>query len=127
MKRVVFDSNVLVSAFWTESGKAARVLRMFIEGKLLLIYSQDILTEYKTVLSRPKLQFKRVRIGELVNHIRKNGVNVNPPFSDIAFVDESDRKFYDAAKTYNAILITGNLKHYPNEPFIMTVSDFLED
>ena len=30
----------------------------------------------------------------------------------------------DTAQTAAAILITGNMKHYPNEPFIMTPADY---
>jgi predicted nucleic acid-binding protein len=40
--------------------------------------------------------------------------------------DETDRKFYDTAKSSSATLITGNMKHYPAEPFIMTPADFIE-
>jgi hypothetical protein len=39
--------------------------------------------------------------------------------------DESDRKFFDAAKTCGAVLITGNKKHYPPEPFILSPAEFL--
>jgi predicted nucleic acid-binding protein len=38
--------------------------------------------------------------------------------------DEDDRIFYDTAKEGDAILITGNFRHYPNEPFIMKPSAF---
>jgi predicted nucleic acid-binding protein len=40
--------------------------------------------------------------------------------------DEKDRIFYDTAKQRNAILITGNIKHFPEEDFIMSPKDFLE-
>ena len=40
--------------------------------------------------------------------------------------DESDRIFYDTAKESKSILISGNLKHFPNEEFIMLPADFLE-
>ena len=40
--------------------------------------------------------------------------------------DETDRIFYDTAKASGAILITGNLKHFPSEPFIMKSAEFLE-
>jgi predicted nucleic acid-binding protein len=40
--------------------------------------------------------------------------------------DEDDRVFYDAAKTADAYLITGNSKHYPKESFILTPSEFLK-
>jgi len=39
--------------------------------------------------------------------------------------DETDRVFYDTAKASGAILITGNIRHYPAMPFIMTPADFL--
>jgi putative PIN family toxin of toxin-antitoxin system len=125
MTRVVLDTNFLISAFWTTDGNAARILKMFIHDKLQLIYSYEILAEYKVVLNRPKFHFERVKIGELVNKIRNSGVLADPKTSDIAFADESDRKFYDLAKTHGAELITGNLKHYPKEPFIKTPSEFI--
>jgi hypothetical protein len=40
--------------------------------------------------------------------------------------DESDRKFYEIAKAAGAILITGNTKHYPDEPFIVTPTVFVQ-
>jgi hypothetical protein len=35
-------------------------------------------------------------------------------------------KFYDIAKAADAILITGNIKHYPDEPFILTPAAFIQ-
>ncbi len=32
----------------------------------------------------------------------------------------------EVAKFCGAVLVTGNIKHFPQKPFIMTVSDFLE-
>jgi putative PIN family toxin of toxin-antitoxin system len=127
MIRAVLDTNILVSAFWSKDGNAARILRLFFDSKLLLIYSREILNEYKVVLGRPVFQFSRAKIGEIVNQIHKYGVCVEPPESNVAFTDESDRKFYDAAKTYRAVLVTGNQKHYPNSPFIKTAADFLTE
>jgi hypothetical protein len=39
---------------------------------------------------------------------------------------QTDRKFYDVAKATDAILITGNTKHYPNEPFVLTPAAFVQ-
>jgi len=44
----------------------------------------------------------------------------------IRMLDEDDRKFYDVAKSAEAFLITGNIRHYPKEPFIVSPSGFLE-
>lgn len=45
---------------------------------------------------------------------------------DAPFVDEADRKFYEAAKYCGAVFLTGNLKHFPNDDMVMSVSGFLE-
>ncbi len=42
-----------------------------------------------------------------------------------AFIDEADKKFYEVARYCNATLITGNLKHFPKAPNIMSAADFL--
>ena len=57
--------------------------------------------------------------------IIKNGISVIPEtFSNILFIDESDKKFFEVTKFCNADLITGNVKHYPDDSCIITVADF---
>jgi len=50
---------------------------------------------------------------------------IEPFVSTVFMTDETDRTFYDTAKASDSILITGNIKHYPTEPFIMTPTEFL--
>jgi hypothetical protein len=45
--------------------------------------------------------------------------------STFSMADETDRIFYDTAKKSNSILVTGNMKHFPIEPFIKNPHDFL--
>ena len=52
------------------------------------------------------------------------GTLIEPVVSNIYLPHEPDRVFYDAAKTAEAILITGNIKHFPKESFVMTPPDF---
>jgi predicted nucleic acid-binding protein len=40
-------------------------------------------------------------------------------------LDEDDRVFYDTATASEAVLVTGNIRHFPAEPFVMTPADFL--
>ena len=123
---VVLDTNILVSAFWTNNGNAARILQMFAEEKIRLYYDARIMTEYTTVLKRKKFAFNKVKIGVLLKSIMDDGMVIAVTPSKIAFTDESDRKFYDVAKACSGFLITGNLKHYPKEPFIVTAAEFLQ-
>ena len=42
-----------------------------------------------------------------------------------AFENEDDKMFYEVAKTTKAYLVTGNSKHFPKEPMIITPQEFL--
>ena len=44
---------------------------------------------------------------------------------NIALIDESDRAFFDVATFCEALLVTGNIRHYPIEPFIVRPTEFL--
>lgn len=123
---VVLDTNILVSSLWSKNGAPARVVSMIITGQLIPCYDYRILTEYRQVLSRPRFNFSDGEIDSLLEWIETSGRSiVADPIND-PFIDESDKKFYEVAKFCGAILITGNLKHFPNDPQVMNVSSFLE-
>jgi len=44
----------------------------------------------------------------------------------LSFNDESDRVFYEVAKSAGAYLVTGNAKHFPDEPFIISPAKCVE-
>ena len=125
-KRVVLDTNVIVSASLSRNGNPAKIYRMFLAGLLTLIYCDEILAEYEDVLYRPHLRIPHHDADIVIAAICQHGENVLVVPSINPMPDEDDRVFYDAAKVANAYLITGNTKHYPNESFIFTPSAFLE-
>ena len=126
MKKVVLDTNILVSALWKAEGNPFRIVDLFLKGKIFLYYSALIINEYREVLSRPRFNFQPERVSKLLNDIFVYGILIEPNPSTIPMIDETDRKFYDTAKTAGAILITGNIKHYPTENFIMSLADFIK-
>ena len=123
--KVVVDTNVLVSAILA-NGPPAAIVDMIADGKLRPFYNDYIISEYWDVLHRPKFGFLSLQINRLLDTIVKTGVavDVNIP-STISMTDEEDRKFYDVAKISHACLISGNIKHFPKEPFIATPAVFL--
>lgn len=125
--RVVLDTNVLVSAFLNPDGTPAHILRQVVNGNLLLCYDSRLIAEYERVLSRLKFKIDKMQSARLLDLLMADGLSVVPESSDVFFPDESDRKFYDAALSCRALLITGNLKHYPRESRIMTPSNFLKN
>ena len=123
---VVIDTNILVSALWSRSGAPARAVGLVLSGHLIPCYDHRIMLEYRQVLQPPKFRFRPSEINALLDWFKQTGRSVIPAPVDISFVDEADRKFYEVAKYCGAVLITGNLKHFPNDDAVMSVSDFLE-
>lgn len=121
---VVIDTNVIVSAILSPQGKPARIFKQFLDGGLTLCLDDRIFREYEEVLYRPKFRFNRESVHAILNLIQIQGVFVNPPLCNLSFSDEADKKFFEVAKFCNAVLITGNRKHYPDDPLVKSVQEF---
>ena len=120
---VVLDTNIIVSALLSPHGKPAYVFNRFINGDFTLCADERIITEYYAVLSRPKFKFNPQLIERIISFIRTHALIVTPIMLPVPFEDESDKKFYEVAKTCNATLITGNLKHFPVDPCVKSVNE----
>jgi len=125
MMGVVIDTNILVSALISPKGNPAKIIEMIITGKLKIFYSDEILGEYEEVLLRPKFNLNRDSLRRWLESVLGKGHNVNPISSTFGMLDESDRIFYDVAKSCGIYLVTGNIKHYPSESLILTPTQFL--
>jgi len=124
--RVVIDTNIFVSALLSPMGTPAKIYRMFLTGALSLVFSTDIFEEYQDVLFRQRLHIPVNDAEMVLTVVRQYGERIEPVPSTSAMIDEDDRIFYDTAKSADAYLITENIKHYPQEPFILTPARFLE-
>jgi len=125
--KVVLDTNIVVSAALTPEGNSAKIIDLLTSHQdIQLSYSTEILTEYEDVLSRPRLNIKTEMRIRVINLLKNIGILIEPMPSNILFSDENDRIFYDTARAAEAILVTGNQKHYPIEPFIMSPANFLK-
>ena len=123
---IVLDTNILVSAAWSPGRNASDILHAAFSRKFTVCYDYRILEEYDRVLHYPKLEFSDWEINFILDPLIKNGISVvADPIPDVPFErDETDRKFFEVAKYCHAILISGNLAHYPSEPDIMSPADF---
>ena len=122
----VIDTNVLVSALWSENGAPAKVIARVISGDVIPCFDYRILCEYREVLQRPKFKFTTGEINSLLDWFETCGRSVIAEPLDVEFEDEADKKFYEVAKYCGAVLVTGNLKHFPQDPQVMSVAQFLE-
>lgn len=128
--KAVIDTNVFVSAFWrdNEDSPPYRIYRAMMEQRFIPLYNDEIIAEYIDVLHRGKFRFPSRRVDELIMFIEKSGERISPATPDVeTFPDPDDRIFYCvalAAQSDNALLVTGNAKHFPQAPFIITPADF---
>ena len=120
---VVLDTNILVSGLMSPNGKPARLLDRVMNGDDTLCVDERILWEYLVVLFRPKFRFDPDAVESLLSYLQSHSLIVTPDASEVPFTDESDRKFYEVAKYCNATLVTGNLKHFPNDPIVKGVQE----
>ena len=125
MRKVVLDTNILVSALWLPTGNPYKIVDMFTNDKIVLYYSGLMADEYRNVLRRPKFNFPLEEVSKLLDYMCRYGILIEPVPSTIPMIDETDRKFYDTAKTAGSILVTGNTKHYPSEKFVVSPADFI--
>jgi len=127
MLKVVLDTNIIISAALSLNGNPSKIVEILENNDdIKFYYTTNILVEYKRVLSYEKLNISIEKQERAINLIKKAGILIEPSKSKIPLPDESDRIFYDTAKAANAYLITGNLKHYPEESHILTPMQFIE-
>lgn len=125
----VIDTNVLVSALLSRHRDAAtvQVFSAISKSGFCPLYNNDILEEYKDVLSRPKFSFPPQAIVSILNAIQEIGILSDRIISQEYFPDSKDVVFYEVALSKEgAYLVTGNTKHFPKKPIVVTPAEMME-
>jgi uncharacterized protein len=111
--KVVLDTNVIVSAVLTAHGICAQILDMLAGGVFGLYADDRILAEYDSVLRRPQLRLVPQDAAEVMEMIR----SVAEPVAGVPLPgelpDPGDMPFLEVAASTDAVLVTGNTRHYP--------------
>jgi len=93
------------------------------------IFTDGILLEYRKVLGYPRLKFPIALQAKVLDFLTEFGEVCEGRCSSqgvMDFVDETDRKFYDLAVELDAVVVTGNKRHFPAGAIIMTPRELLE-
>ena len=125
----VIDTNVLVSALITKNPEAAtaKVVRLLLEQEFIPLYDAGIIAEYEDVLHRSKFPILKETADALISFVIENGIESSRVNFAESMPDEDDRVFYEISLSQeDSFLVTGNLKHYPTSPRIITPAQFLE-
>ncbi len=130
---VVYDTNVIVSSFLKIKSIPAKVVDYFYSDSktIMPLYSVEILREYKEVLSRNKFDIKKFEIEDLLEQLTSVGEKLDISDIEADLIDKSDIPFYKVflkkrKSEMNVYLVTGNKKHFPIDPFILTPREFYE-
>lgn len=129
--RVVLDTNVLVSGLLSANGPPAWILEAFLAGDLTLVFDSAIRDEYEDVLRRQEFGFPVTSVDQLLAALDRFGLLVSAvPPSPHRLPDPDDEPFLAAAAATSAVLVTGNLKHYPEaalgEVVVQTPRQFID-
>ena len=106
--RVVFDTNVFVSALTLSGGRAHQALIKIIEGEDSLALSKPILDELLSVLSR-KFARAREELARVAVFLSTLAEIVEPTESFAALSDEPDNRILECAVAADAqAIVTGD-------------------
>ena len=125
----VIDTNVIVSAHISKNLQAAtsKVWEAVLQGKLVPVFNEEIIEEYSEVLRREKFHIPEDLVKEAVDRILMNGVRGERVFSGDFFPDPKDVVFFEVALSkQEAYLVTGNAKHFPHAPIVVTPAEMME-
>ncbi len=136
-KYVVLNTNVIISSLYAERSKNLTSSPFLVLNKvfnrkngIVPLYNEEILNEYKNVLSRKKFSFSAPRIGKFINDFKKIAANIDelPEIKeDISFPDVKDIVFYQITLSKeSSYLVTGNIIHFPVKPFVVTPKEYLQ-
>ena len=126
----VIDTNVLVSALLSPNNESPplKVMANVFAGTITPVYNTEIIDEYRSVLKREKFHFDPVDVEAVINVFLQYGLNLErTEVNDEAFLDHKDIVFYEVKMSKDdAYLITGNTKHFPKQPFVITPREMVD-
>jgi putative PIN family toxin of toxin-antitoxin system len=113
MRRVVLDTNVLVASLLQPAGLCGRLLDLLVDGAAEVCLDDRLLAEYTDMLSRRKLHLPPEKVQTLLEFFRQSGIPVIAHPLAVTLPDPDDLAFLEVAASGEALLVTGNQRHFP--------------
>ena len=80
-----------------------------------------------TVLHRPKLHLPTEQVDAILDAIAERGHILGRTESNEVFLDPNDVVFYEVALSKEgSFLVTGNTRHFPKTPIVVTPAELLK-
>lgn len=126
----VIDTNVLVSAMLKWTSVPGNIIEFAFSGIITPVLNNDIVKEYRTVLMRNKFHLTQEIVDDVISALEEHGQYIDPARLDVDLPDPKDIIFYEVVmekrKEEDAYLVTGNIKHFPGEHFVVTPREMLD-
>ena len=136
MRRLIYaviDTNVVVSALLKPESVPGKVLAHALAGTLIPVLSAGIEGEYSEVLSRKKFGFDASLVARVLSALESSAVFRPPtgiPEELNRVPDPKDIEFYavtlSAREEWDTSLVTGDARHFPQEPFVVSPRQMLD-
>lgn len=123
--KTVTDTNVVVSSIVSKKRDTVVVvfMRRLLDGEFSPIVSKEVIDEYERVLMRPKFNLPSDVVREMLEFFRQNAIMTEAWDTGVELPDPDDLPFFEAyiaEQSPETFLVTGNQKHYPEWPYIVT-------
>ena len=126
----VIDTNVLVSAILKHNSIPGSIIDLAFDGPITPVLNEEIEAEYREVLSRPKFHLTEDIITDIMETFHMRSLYITAETIDLDLPDPKDKVFYEVVmeerKKEDAYLVTGNIRHFPAEPYIVTPREMLD-
>ena len=130
----VLDTNVLVSTRLKPDSVPGCVVAYALAGVITPVINEAIFAEYREVLLRPKFKLEAAVVADFLHALQSASVTVAAGSMDAMqekMLDPKDAVFYattlaSRAAGKDTYLVTGNLKHFPQERFVVSPRALLD-
>ena len=131
MKRyAVIDTNVLVSAMLKWSSVPGNIIEFAFSGVIIPVLNERIVSEYREVLLREKFHLTKEIVDDVIQALEDQGEYIDTDNMDYELLEPKDVAFYaivmEKRKEEDTYLVTGNIKHFPQTPYVVTPKEMLD-
>ena len=130
MKRyAVIDTNVLVSAMLKWTSVPGSIIEFAFSGVIIPVLNERIVEEYREVLMRDKFHLTKEIVDDVIQALEDQGEYIDTDNMDYELPDPKDVVFYAIVmekRKEDAYLVTGNIKHFRQVPFVVTPKEMLD-
>ena len=126
----VIDTNVLVSAMLKWTSVPGSIIEFAFSGVIIPVLNERIVEEYREVLMRDKFHLTKEIVDDVIQALEDHGEYIDTDNMNYELPDPKDVVFYaivmEKRKEEEAYLVTGNIKHFPQVPFVVTPKEMLD-